>query len=358
MEKLSLLAAANGGAMTRIAAFLVGVISFCVPAGAQAASAEQDFYKGKTGRVIVGFAAGGGFDTYARILARHMPRHIPGNPTMVVENMTGAGSRLAANYLYKASTPDGLTIGNFIGSLLLQQILGDQSVEFDGRKFEWLGAPVMDETACALTKASGITSLDQWFAAKKPVKLGGEAPGANDSDVPRLLAAALGLPIQLIEGYKGTSNIRLAAESGEVDGGCWTWASIRSTWKKGIESGQVNVVLQVNAKKAADIPNVPNAIDHAKSAEARQLLASGAHANSAILRAYALPPGTPKDRVTLLRNSFMATMKDPEFAAELKKGDLDLNPLSGADVEATVRKLFQLDAAMVAKLKDILVPKK
>jgi tripartite-type tricarboxylate transporter receptor subunit TctC len=287
-----------------------------------------------------------------------MPKHIPGNPAMVVENMTGAGSRLAANYLYKASTPDGLTIGNFIGSLLLQQILGDQSVEFDGRKYEWLGAPVMDETACALTKTSGIATLDQWFAAKKPVKLGGEAPGANDSDVPRLLAAALGLPIQLIEGYKGTSNIRLAAESGEVDGGCWTWASIRSTWKKGIASGQVNVVLQVNAKKAADIPNVPNAIDYAKSAEARQLLESGAHANAAILRAYALPPGTPKERVTLLRNSFTATMKDPEFAAELKKADLDLNPLSGAEVEATVRKLFQLDAAMVAKLKNILVPKK
>jgi tripartite-type tricarboxylate transporter receptor subunit TctC len=216
----------------------------------------------------------------------------------------------------------------------------------------------MDETACALTKASGVTSLDQWLAAKKPVKLGGEAPGANDSDAPRILAAALGLPIQLIEGYKGTSNIRLAAESGEVDGGCWTWASIRSTWKKGIEAGQVNIVLQINAKKASDIPNVPNAIDYAKSPEGRQLIESGIHANSTILRAYALPPGTPKERLSLLRNAFMATMKDPEFAAELKKADLDLNPLTGAEIESTVRRLFQLDAGMVAKLKDILVPKK
>jgi tripartite-type tricarboxylate transporter receptor subunit TctC len=120
----------------------------------------------------------------------------------------------------------------------------------------------------------------------------------------------------------------------------------------------VNVVLQVNAKKAADMPNVPNAIDYAKSAEARQLIESGAHANAAILRAYALPPATPKDRVALLRNSFTATMKDAEFAAELKKADLDLNPLSGTEVEATVRKLFQLDPAMVVKLRDILVPKK
>jgi tripartite-type tricarboxylate transporter receptor subunit TctC len=344
--------------MTYIVVLLLAVAILCAPHRTQAASADQDFYKGKTIRVIVGFAAGGGFDTYARVLARHMPKHVPGNPAMVVDNMAGAGSRLSANYLYKASAPDGLTIGNFIGSLLLQQILGDQTVEFDGRKFEWLGAPVMDETACALTKASGVTSLEQWFAAKKPVKIGGEAPGANDSDVPRILTAALGLPIQLIEGYKGTSNIRLAAESGEVDGGCWTWASIRSTWKKGIESGQVNIVLQINAKKASDIPNVPNAIDHAKSPEARQLIESGVHANSTILRAYALPPGTPKERLSLLRNAFMATMKDAEFAAELKKADLDLNPITGTEIESTVRRLFQLDAGMVAKLKDILVPKK
>ena len=344
--------------MAHRTALLAALLLVSAPRWAEAASADQDFYKGKTIRVVVGFAAGGGFDTYARILARHMPKHIASNPTMIVDNMAGAGSRLAANYLYKASAPDGLTIGNFIGSLILQQILGDQSVEFDGRKFEWLGAPVMDETACALTKTSGVTTIDQWFAAKKPVKLGGEAPGANDSDVPRVLKAALGLPVQLIEGYKGTSNIRLAAESGEVDGGCWTWASVRSTWKKGIDSGLVNVALQVNPKKAADIPSVPNAIDYAKTNEARQLIESGVHAPSAVLRAYALPPGTPKERVNLLRRSFMDTMKDAEFAAEIKKADLDLNPLTGAEVDSTVRKLFQLDSGMVTKLKEILVPKK
>jgi tripartite-type tricarboxylate transporter receptor subunit TctC len=327
-------------------------------APSEAAAAEQEFYKGKTVRVIVGFAAGGGFDAYARTIARHMPKHIPGNPVMVVDNMTGAGSRLAANYLYKASAPDGLTIGNFIGSLLLQQILGDQGIEFDGRKFEWLGAPVMDDTACALTKASGVTNLDQWFASKKQIKLGGEAPGANDSDVPRILRATLNLPIQLIEGYKGTSFIRIAAEAGEVDGGCWTWASIRSTWKKGIDSGLVNVVLQVNSKKPPDMTNVPNAIDYAKTAEAKQLIEAGVHAQSAILRAYALPPGTPKDRLTILRDAFMALMKDKEFAAEIAKANLELNPLSGAEVETTARKLYQLDPSMVGKLKEILVPKR
>jgi tripartite-type tricarboxylate transporter receptor subunit TctC len=324
---------------------------------AGAASAD-DFYRGKTIRIIVGFSAGGGFDQYARIIARHMPRHIPGNPAMIVDNMGGAGSRLAANYLYKASAPDGLTIGNFIGSLLLQQILGDQGIEFDGRRFEWLGAPVQDENVCALTKASGVTNLEQWFAAKKPVKLGGEAPGANDSDVPRMLQATLKLPIQLIEGYKGTSFIRVAAESGEVDGGCWTWASIRSTWKKGLDSGEVFPVLQINGKKAADIPHVPNAIDIAKTAEAKQLIESGIHGSSAILRAYALPPNTPKERLAILREAFNATMKDKEFGAEITKSNLEIGPLTGTEVEAIARKLYQVDQSLVAKLKEILVPKK
>jgi len=334
------------------------VLATLFPNQARAAAAAESFYRGKTIRVIVGFAAGGGFDQYARTIARHMPKHIPGNPAMIVDNMTGAGSRLAANYLYKASAPDGLTIGNFIGSLLLQQILGDQGVEFDGKRFEWLGAPVQDETVCALTKASGVTNLDQWLAAKKPVKLGGEAPGANDSDVPRMLQATLKLPLQLIEGYKGTSFIRIAAEAGEVDGGCWTWASIRSTWKKGIDSGDVIPIIQVNAKKAHDIQQVPNAIDQAKTPEAKALLEAGVHAPSAILRAYALPPGTPKDRLNLLRDAFNATMKDKEFVAEIVKGNLELDPLTGAEVESIARKLYQIEQNLVGKLREILVPKK
>jgi tripartite-type tricarboxylate transporter receptor subunit TctC len=250
-----------------------------------------------------------------------------------------------------------LVIGNFIGSLVLQQIMGDKGIEFDARKFEWLGAPVQDENVCALTKASGINSLDDWFAGKKPVKLGGEAPGANDSDVPRVLKAALGLPVQLIEGFKGTSNIRVAAEAGEIDGGCWTWASIRTTWANGLESGMVKAIIQINAKKAEDIPNVPNAIDFAKTPDARTLIEAGIHASSAILRAYALPPGTPKSRVDILRDGFNATMKDPELLAEMKKSKLEINPLTGSEMDGIVKTLFKMDAKSVAKIRDVLVPK-
>jgi tripartite-type tricarboxylate transporter receptor subunit TctC len=342
--------------MLRIFPLFLSLIFIALPRSAHAAAADTDFYRGKTIRFIVGFAAGGGFDAYARVISRHMGRHIPGSPSIIVDNMTGAGSRVAANFLFKAP-PDGLVVGNFIGSLVLQQILGDKGIEFDGRRFEWLGAPVQDENVCALTKASGIGSLDDWFAAKRPIKLGGEAPGANDSDVPRALKAALGLPIQLIEGFKGTANIRVAAEAGEVDGGCWTWASIRTTWANGLESGMVKAIIQVNQKKAEDIPNVPNAIDFAKTPDARTLIESGIHAPSAILRAYALPPGTPKGRLDLLRSAFNTTMKDPDFLTEMKKSKLEINPLTGAEMDAIVKKLFQMDAKTVAKIRDVLVPK-
>ena len=342
--------------MTKLISLAMLLSSIMSAASAYAASADESFDGGKNILVVVGLAAGVGFNAYTRAIARHMGRHIPGNPSIIVENMTGAGSRVSANFLFRAP-PDGLLIGNFIGSLILQQIMGDKGIEFDGRKFDWVGAPVQDETVCALTKASGISSLDDWFAAKKTVKLGGEAPGANDSDVPRVLKAALGLPIQLIEGFKGTSNIRVAAEAGEVDGGCWTWASIRTTWANGLESGNVKAIIQMNPKKADDILNVPNAIDYAKTPEAKILIDSGVHAPSAILRAYALPPGTPKGRGDILRSAFNATMKDPEFLAEMKKSRLEVNPLTGGEIESIVKKLFQMDTKNVAKIREVLIPK-
>ncbi len=333
------------------------LVLVCLVAGAPRQVSGQEFYKDKTIRIIVGFAAGGGFDTYARIIARHMGRHIPGNPAIIVENMGGAGSLLAANHLYRAK-PDGLTIGNFIGTLILQQIYGSKGIEFDARRFEWLGVPVQDSTACALTKASGITSLDQWFAAKEPVKIGGEAPGANDSDTPRILKLALGLPIQLIEGYKGTSQIRLAAEAGEIAGGCWTWESIKVTWRKGLESGNVNVVLQLNPKRHPDLADVPNAIEYAKTDEGRMLLEAAVHNPGAVLRVYALPPGIPKVRVDLLRKAFTAVTKDPALLAETNKAGLAVNPLSGAEVEKIVASFFKLQPAQISRLKEVLLPQK
>ncbi len=212
--------------------------------------------------------------------------------------------------------------------------------------------------ACAFTKASGITNLDQWLAAKKPVKLGGTAPGALTDALPRLLSIALGVPVKVVTGYKGTAKVRLAAESGEVAGGCWTWESIKSTWRKALDSGEVNVVVQALDKKHPELPNVANAIDYVKTDEARQLLKVAVHGPTNVLYFYSLPPGTPKDRVKILRTAFMKTMKDPEFLADAKKSNKDINPLSGERVAEIVDGFSRLPPNLIEKLKKIFVPKR
>ncbi len=316
--------------------------------------AAQSAFEGKAIRIVVGFSAGGGFDTYSRAIARHMGKHIPGNPSIVVENMTGAGSIVAANHLYRVAKPDGLTIGNFHGFQILNQVLGAPGIEFDARKLEWLGVPVQDTGACALTKASGIGSIEQWQAAKQPVKLGGVGPGDASYGMARVLKEVLGLPVQPIPGYKGTADIRLAAEGGEIAGGCWQWESIKVIWRKGLEVGEANVVLQLVPKPHPELPKVPLAVSLAKTDEARTLLEAAVHDPNSITRPYSLPPGTPKDRVKILQKAFTDTMKDPEFLADAKKSQLDIDPLSPEEVEKTVARFFTLDAAVITKLREIL----
>jgi tripartite-type tricarboxylate transporter receptor subunit TctC len=319
------------------------------------APGQDSFYGGKSIRVVVATSAGGGFDAYTRTITRHMGKHIPGNPSFVVENMPGAGHLIGANHIYKAAKPDGLTIGHFQGGLFLEQLLGRPGIEFDSMKYEFIGAPVNDNRACAFTKASGITSVDQWLAAKSPVKIGGIGGGAPD-DMARMLAATTALPIQLVTGYKGTAEIRLAAESGELAGGCWTWDSIRSTWSKAIQSGEAIVVLQAVAKPHPDLPNVPLAQSLAKTDEARQLLQAGVQDPADFYRPYVAPPRTPKPRVDTLRQAFAATMKDAEFLADAKKANLDIEPITGQEMAKLVAGIFTLNPALAAKLKNILNP--
>lgn len=318
------------------------------------ADAQDSFYKGKTIRLIVGLAPGGGYDLYSRVIARHMGKHISGNPTFIVENMQGAGSVIAANYMYKAANPDGLTVGHVLGGLFLQQLLGNPAIEFDARKFEYIGVPAQDHFLIGLSKATGITSFESWMASKKSVKLGGVAPGGATDDVPKVLEATLSLPIKVVTGYKGTGPIRLAFDSGEVDGVCNAWESFKSTWRKQLDSGDVVLVLQATVKTHPELPNIPVAFDFLKTEEARKLFQVVTRVHGPSTRPYFLPPGTPKERVQLLRKAYMDTMKDPEFLADANKAKLDLNPDDGAGLERNVREIFDLEPSLVAKLKEIL----
>jgi len=316
--------------------------------------AQEPFFKGKTIRIVVGFSAGGGYDIYARAIARHMSQHIPGNPTIVVENMAGAASMISANHVYKVARPDGLTIGHFIGGLFLQQVLGRQGIEFDARKFEYLGVPVRESSICALSKKTGFSNIEQWLAAKTPVKLGGIAPGNATDDVPKILQAGIGLPIHLVSGYKGTSEVRLAVEGGEVFGVCMGWDSIKATWRKVLDSGDVAIVLQATARPHPELPKIPLAVSFAKTQEGRRLIEVGIQDMSAIFRPYVLPPGTPKDRMEVLRRAFVETLKDPEFLSAAEKSRLSIDPVSGEEVKKIVSGLFELPPSLVARLKETL----
>jgi tripartite-type tricarboxylate transporter receptor subunit TctC len=323
---------------------------------AASATAEESPYRDKTVRIVVGFSAGGGFDAYSRALARHMARHIPGNPAIVVENMPGAGSLISANYLFKVARPDGLTVGHFIGGLLLTQVLGGKGIEFDARKFEYIGAPTYEHPVCATTKASGITSLEKWMQATTPVKMGGVAPGASNPDnITRAVKAVLGLPTQIVTGYKGTAEIRLAAESGELAGACWGWGSLRATWRKALDAGEVQVVLQMAAKPHPDLPNVPVASQLARTDEGRRILEVAIHHDSTLVRTYTLPPGTPKDRLQILRKAFQETLRDPAFLADAERAKLEIDPVTGEEIERTVERLFKIEPPLVAKLRTILL---
>lgn len=337
-------------AFLRLFQFVIG-LSFAFVAAAPALG--QEFYKGKTIVLIVGSAPGGGFDTYSRMIARHFGKYVPGNPTAIVQNMPGAATAIAANYLYNKAQPDGLTFGLFSGSMIFKHVLGDQGIMFDGRKFGWLGTPAPERTACVLTEKSGIKTLEEWSTSKRPIKFGSVGPGNATSAWPHLFRAVLGLPISVIEGFKGTSEIRLAAESGEIEGACWGWDSIKVTWAKGVESGFVRPVIQATLEPHPDLPTVPVAIQLAKTKEGQDLLRLGAQAYGPSAIAYSVPPGLTKERLLTLQTGFMATMKDPEFLAEAKKANLVVSPTDGPAIAKTVADLYMAEPRLLKKFREI-----
>ena len=328
-----------------------------VSAGQAPAYNEQavaNYYSGKTLKFLVGLAPGGGYDTYTRAIARHFAKHVPGNPAVIVDNMTGGGSLVAANAVHAGGRPDGLTVLSWIGTLSLAQVLGQEGIEFDSRRVQYLGVPTPDSNVCALRKEAGIRSGAELLAAPEVI-MGGVAPGSPTDDTPRVLAAALGFNLKMVSGYGGTAPIRQAADSGEVQGGCWAWESVKVTWKAGLDAGDVNVVLQATGRKLPDLPNVDLAQDLAKTEEAKQLIQYGIVVPGQISRAYSVHPDTPADRVQALRKAFMDTMQDPEFLDEAKKAGLDVVPIGGEEEERLVKELFNIPENIKAKLKPILV---
>ena len=318
-------------------------------------AASDDFYRGKVVRVVVGFSPGGGFDTFSRTVARYMGRHIPGNPSIIVENMPGAGSLIAANHIYRVAKDDGLTIGHFNGNQILGQLVGAKGINFDAQKIRWLDAPGNNHDLCVVNQKAGVADAQEWLAAKTLLKLAGSAPGSTTDDTAKILKEAIGLPMRLISGYKGTADMRVAVESGEVDGLCgFSWVSVRATWRKAVEAGQVKIMFQNAPKVHADLPKVPQSITFAKTDVGRQLIESGIHTPSSITYGYSLSPSTPQDRVQVLRRAFNATLKDKDFLNDAAKANLEIVPATGEEIEQNIDRLFKTPPSVVAKLKEVL----
>ncbi|MCX8022071.1 MAG: tripartite tricarboxylate transporter substrate-binding protein [Syntrophorhabdaceae bacterium] len=313
------------------------------------------FFEGKTMRIMVGVSAGGGFDLHARILARHMPKYIPGKPTIIVENVTGAGGLICANQLYKAVEPDGLTFAHFNGGFLFAQALEQPGIEFDARKFGYLGCIAKENAVLWVTKASGLRSIEQLMASKTPVKLGGTGIGAYAPDsIIRIWKAVSNMPVQLVTPYKGGAQVRLAAEAGELAGSVISWDAMKAAWPKRFETGEAFVLLQAVEKPMKDLPKVPTDMILAKTEEGKKLIEVGVHLNNIFARPFVIGPNIPKDRLEILKAAFEKTMKDKEFLAECEKSRLPVDAVTGDELERAVMNAFKTPKPILDKLKDVI----
>jgi tripartite-type tricarboxylate transporter receptor subunit TctC len=313
--------------------------------------ASGDYYGGKQIRFIVRFSAGGGYDAYTRTVARYISRHIPGHPATVVENMDGAGSVIAANYIYNKASRDGLTVGVFNAHNIFNHMMGDRSARLDGRKFGWIGTPGKDSVACAIMAFTGLKSFDDIVKAKQPVRMGATRSG-NTVHLPEMLNRWAGAKFDIIQGYGGTSKIRLAMRSREVAGGCWTWDSMRSTARAMLDAeGEEKMVpFIINARwKDPEVKDLPLFRDVFKDEKDRRAFDSWNLSNE-FSRPFSLPPGSPATALTIMRQAFKATLQDKDFLADLEKANLSSEYVAGEEIERYVEQIYRTPSELKKRL--------
>lgn len=347
-----------GPRLTKCLAFmmiaLVLIFTFIGNAPAQSGQPAADFYRGKQLRFITGYSAGGLFDSATRIFARHVGKFIAGKPTLWVENMTGAGGLIATNYLANVAPRDGTVLLNLDGALLRLQALGNPAAQFDARQFNWLPSPAPDLQVCWVGKESGWSSITEAIGSSKELKLGGLAPGTFPSDNARILQAALDINLKLVDGFKGVSEIRLAMESGEVDGSCSSYEGVKRSFPKELKTGDIRVIVQVGKDFWPGLEKVPNALDLAKTERAKRLLQVAIVGPNDINRLFTLPPGVPSERVEALRKAFDATFNDSEFKAEVAKARLVLRRISVERIKEVASLWLDMPDANKKELQQIL----
>lgn len=329
-------------------AALAGVLA-ALPAAAQDGA---DFYKGKTITIVVGIEQGTGFDLYGRALARHIGRHIPGSPTVIVSNMPGASGLVAFNWLANVAPKDGTTFATASFSVPFEPMFGNEAARFRGPQFSWVGNMDSGVSACVARPDSGVREWKDVF--QKELTVGAAGRAGPISQAPRALIELSGAKLKLIEGYVGTASIKLAIERNELQGICGvSMSTVRSQWSDVLQSGLVKILLQIGPKNDPDLKGVPNAIDFAKNDEERQVY-NLIFGPQGLGRSFAAPPGVPAERLKVLREAFSATMKDAAFLADAEKAKLDISPQGGEEVQAFVEALYASPAPIVARAKTVL----
>jgi len=324
-----------------LALALAGVIG-----GRQALAADvASFYKGRTVTIDIGYSAGGGYDIYARVLARHLGDHIPGNPTVIPQNMPGAGSLKVVNYLYNIAPKDGTVLATFARGMAMEPLLDKQGIEFDSQKLTWIGSITNEVSVCAFRADSGIKTWDDMVT--KSYTVGGTGSGSDTDVFPNVLRSLFHMKMKLATGYPGGEDVVLALERGEVNGRCgWSWSSLMSRNRPLYEQKQIFVPVQLSLNKHEDLPDVPLVMDLTKDPKISAALKL-IFARQTLARPYAAPPNLPVDRAQALRAAFDATMKDPSFLSDAKQTDLEVRPVSGEEMQKLVAELYQTPPEVV-----------
>lgn len=333
---------------------MIRIAGALLAASASGTAFAQDFYKDKQISMLVASGVGGGYDVYARALGRHMPRHIPGNPTFVARNMPTAGGLTAANTLFNTSERDGSVIAALTNGVPMDPLFGVKEAKFDGRKFSWIGSMGKLQNVCATWHTSPIKAIKD--AQQREVVVGASGTTSNSSIMPRIANEVLGTKFRVINGYDPSSGLNKALESGEVEGICGLgWSTLTASRPDWVRDKKLNVLVQFGFEKLPDLPNVPSALDLVTSAEKRAIL-------ELILvrqetgRPIVAPPEVPADRIALLRKGFDATMKDAEFLTEAKKLQLDIDPLNAAAIEKLLANAYNAPKAIVDAAARLVVP--
>lgn len=306
----------------------------------------------KTVQMYIGYSAGGGYDVYARLIARFLGAHIPGHPEVVPSNMPGAGSLRLANWLYNVAPKDGLAIGAVARGIAFDPLLNPGDNQYEATKFNWLGSANNEVSVCVSWQTTGIKSIDDLKA--RELTVGGTGGAADTDQFPKIMNGVLGTKMRLIVGYPGGNDINLAMERGEVGGRCgWSWSSVVSTRPDWLKDKKVNVLVQLAMQKHPDLKDVPLIMDLATSNEDKQMFRL-VFARQTMGRPFVLPPGVSKENVALLRRAFMETVKDPSFKTEADKGKLEIEPVDGEDVQRLVEEAYSTPKAIVQRTVELL----